>query len=69
MFLQGSPENVDSKVSAEKLAVVVSQAPPPTSPRHHRGSSCVDGRDGLSWECFSGYNFVISGFKSMGKSS
>ena len=64
---------MDSKVSAEKLAVVVSQAPPPPHPlpppRYHRGSSCVDGRDGLSWERFSGYNFVISGFKSVGKSS
>ena len=41
------------------------QPHPLPPPRHHRGSSCVDRRDGLSWKCFSSYNFVISGFKSM----
>ena len=36
-----SPEKVDSKVSAEKLAVVVSQAPPPTSPQPHHPATIV----------------------------
>lgn len=56
------------RISAE-AAVVVSQAPPSlTLPplSYHWESSCVDGRDGLSWECFSGYNFVISGFRAWG---